>query len=392
MSNIKKIIGVVLAIVMALSVATIAFAAEGDDAYSVIITSDKATISETESATVTVSVTSNYYSNAMSIPVFFDSSKVTISDATALIDFGEVVLPEDVDDTYYAKSGYTKADHGAIVFLYVPRTHGPISKYETATAVMTFKVTAKAGVSGSVALECLEATAKTTTDASGALFVAKDRENGNTSEGLPLAVDNFTLTNATLSIAGGAEPADLAVKDASSGIIIDTNKTFGGQYAGVVYGFTTNGTASLAATYYNNLLEATNGGSLAYTKSPFLARGTTYGTGATITVKNADGSVSKTYVIVIFGDVTGDGKILAADTSAISKHIDGVAGSVFTSEILVMASNVVPTLRGTDSVKAKALHDVLANDYAAVQKYVDGTAVDINKLAKAHVALNEYYQ
>lgn len=389
MSNIKKIIGVVLAIVMALSVATIAFAAEGDDAYSVIITSDKATISETESATVTVSVTSNYYSNAMSIPVFFDSTKVTISDATALIDFGEVVLPEDVDDTYYTKSGYTKADHGAIVFLYVPRTHSPISKYETATAVMTFKVTAKAGTSGSVALECLEATAKTTTDASGALFVAKDKvtgSTGSTSEGLPLAVDNFTLTNATLTIAGGAEPADLALTDkgTTDGVIIDTTKTFGGQYDGAVYGFPqATQTTFINTTYLKNSLQATNNGTLSYSRTI----GTSgYGTGTLITVKNADSTESKHYIVIIFGDVDGNGMINTTDVT-LTKSATTQASVAPENSVKRMAANTA----GANALMLRQINtaDVTATKYFTTKRKFSSTST-VTTMANAHKKVSNY--
>ena len=52
----------------------------------------------------------------------------------------------------------------------------------------------------------------------------------------------------------------------------------------------------------------------------------------------------------------------------------------------------VPATRGTTAVKAKALYDVLANDYSAVQKNVQNVALDQKNLAAAHAALNEYYQ
>lgn len=394
MSNIKKIIGVVLALVMVLSVATIAFAADGD-AYSIAITADKTTLNPGESATVTVKLTTNYYASAISIPVFFDKSQVTVSAGTTTVQDATIATEDSTSiQPIYDGAGLSKDDYAVRALVLVPEWGAALKKYAN-EAVMTFTVTANEGATGSAVFECVSSSIKITpTHSNGSLYVGKNSSGTAVYDSLAETVNtcDITAAKATINFAGStADAADLALTStgASDGVVIDKNKTFGGQYAGIVYGFTTSGSANLNAAYYNNLLTATNGGSLSFTKSPYLSRGTTFGTGATVTVKNADATISKTYVIIIFGDVTGDGKVLAADLSEIRTHLQGTPLS---DDIKVMASNVVPATRGTTAVKAKALYDVLANDYSAVQKNVQNVALDQKNLAAAHAALNEYYQ
>lgn len=394
MSNIKKIIGVVLALVMALSVATVAFAVENDAAaYTVTISSDKTELAAGESATVTVYLTTNFYASAISIPVFFDNSQVTVSAGSTTIAGAAIATETSADSAkLYAGSGYTQADHGVRALVYIAEYGSTITTYNN-TAVMTFTVTANEAATGSVTVACSTGSLKTASNTTGALYVAKDEANDDsTMDSLAYNVTNATIDGATATInfAGATVPADLAVKSAyaSSGIVIDNNKTFGGQYDGVVYGFTLEGTINVA--FYTQRLEATNGGSITIVKTPYVARPVSYGTGATVEVYNADSTLSKKYVIVIIGDVNGDGKILATDTQAIYDHVNNV--SVITDQVKIMAANAAPAAGRTDALKATSMYTINATDTQAVFDAVNGTTLNQATLASQHATYNTYYQ
>lgn len=394
MSNIKKIIGVVLALVMALSVATVAFAATGDK-YSVAISADKTTLAAGESAIVTVSVTSNYNVSTMSIPVFFDKNLVTVSEASTTLagDLKEVKIVTEGDlAKFYRGSGYTEADHGVVALTYVAKQGASIETYNN-TTVMTFKVTAKADVSGNAVIDCVQGTVKTSANTTGTLYVGKNSSGNAIVDSLAEWIDDADVTaaTATIAIGGGAtESADLAIQSAyaSSGIVIDTNKKFGGKYDGAVYGFTLEGTIN--AAFYTARLEATNGGSITIVKTPYVTRPVSYGTGATVQVKNADGTLVKTYIIIILGDVSGNGKIGPEDTSAVDDHIAGK--TVITDEVKIMAANTVVSGRN-DTVKATSLYQIKPDDTSSIDDNISGAKIiDVASIAASHNAYNTYYQ
>jgi hypothetical protein len=200
-----------------------------------------------------------------------------------------------------------------------------------------------------------------------------------------------TLNTTPVDVTVGAAAApELVVKAAyaSSGIIIDTNKTFGGRYAGVVYGFDITG-ATVNATFYTDRLEATNGGSIAIVKTPYVTRPASYGTGATVQLKDAGGAVIGTYVIVIFGDVSGNGKIGPEDTGLVFDHVNNVKSIV--NEDQIMAANVVESGRNA-AAKAKSLYDVKPDDTGAIFDANNGVVISQTSLAEKHNSYNTYYQ
>lgn len=204
---------------------------------------------------------------------------------------------------------------------------------------------------------------------------------------------------------GAAAPADLAVKAAyaSSGIIIDANKKLGGEeYAGVVYGLPLPtdasgkvGTTSLDAAYYTARFEATNGGTLTVKQTPYIKRPASYGTGTTLIVTGADGS-TKTYVVVIFGDVNGDSKI---DTSDVSEVLAASKVSeTYADQVKRIACNVAIAARGMKAenhynIGTDDLGSVLAASKVGNGKFVNGSkAPDQAELAASHNSYNTYYQ
>lgn len=180
------------------------------------------------------------------------------------------------------------------------------------------------------------------------------------------------------------EPADLALKSGVSGVVIDTAKTFGGAYAGAVYGVTA--TTYKSAANITNSVEATNGGSL--TVKPAGDKAGCFGTGTTIEVLNADGSsTGKTYVFVVFGDVDCNGLINGNDAQAV---LDVVAGNT-----TIAPNNSVMRLAGNCqnvSTSATMMHNLNGNDAQAILDHVAGTKLNQSTLAETHNKFNNFYK
>lgn len=395
MSNIKKIIGVVLALVMVLSVATIAFAADGD-AYSIAITADRTTLNPGESATVTVKLTTNYYASAISIPVFFDKSQVTVSAGTSTVQDATIATEDSASiQPIYDGAGLSKDDYAVRALVLVPEWGAALKKYAN-EAVMTFTVTANEGATGSAVFECVSSSIKITpTHSNGSLYVGKNSSGTAVYDSLAETVNtcDITAAKATINFAGAAEAADLEIKSAyaDSGIIIDTHKTFGGQYDGVVYGFTLadSKTAIRNTTMYTTALQASNGGTLEFIGIK-VGRFTCYGTGATIKVLSSDGKLSKTYVIVIFGDVDSNGSITGDDSGLVFAHQKG--STLISNDVLIMAANTQVSGR-TTSAKAKSLYEITGDDSGIVFAHQKGTVlIDQSAAAALQNSYNVNYQ
>lgn len=323
MSNIKKIIGIVLALVMALSVATVAFAAPEDN-YSVTFTADKTEISAGESATVDVKVTTNFNAIAMTIPVFFDNSKVTVTAVATLTGASEAaeLSIASIDSPtnnnlsrYYKSISYTPADHGVVALNYIA-VHGDTVRAYSNESVMRLTVKALEGVSGAAVVECLEASVKTNENPNGTLLIAKNSSGTTTFDSLGEVVDNGVVTGAktTITIAGGTPVVNtLAIKDtAPSTPFIDTKYAETTGYTGFLYGMDTLGwnddmtpegaladylTTALGDDYL--VIEPVNGNET---------------TGTIVKVLDADGAtVLETYVFIYFGDVDMNGLVGASD-------------------------------------------------------------------------------
>ena len=237
---------------------------------------------------------------------------------------------------------------------------------------------------------------------SATVTIKNDPKNEANPEGKLLAarVDDGNLVTGTsivgqtvLAVAGsatfGAAPADLAKKaGAEAGIVIDTHKTFGGKYDGAVYGFTKGGKGGTSTTVFktndhlNNNLEATNGGSLVFTQ---LNKG--YGTGATVTVKNSDGTTGKVYVVIIFGDVDCNGTIGVNDASFVKNALGGQT-TIADNSIENMAANCQAVK------KADVMHTIAINDASFIKNYVGTSATKFSPatLASYQYSFNTFYQ
>ena len=390
MSRSKKLIGLVLAVVMALSMLTVAFA-DYDPATltaSITITSTADTLNPGETATITVKATTNYYVSTFSIPVFYDNAYVTVSNATAPVT-GSVVATEASagGSKFYNGTTLTSADTGVEAAVYVADFGDTLTQFNN-TTVLTFDVTANATTGVTDVIRCEADSIKTSTNSVGALYIAANKSESSTMDSLALNNENIDITAATVTITiPGAAEFDLVTTATgdSNGVIIDRNKTFGGAYAGVVYGFPQLANNTFRTiNYITTNLTTSDGANTQAIVAADLARtiGTVgYGTGTTITVG------SKVYVIVIFGDVNGDGLINASDTTATKNAVLNTA-PLANNSVQRMAANCQQLNNGT------LLHTLNANDTAAVKNYVLNASGKFSPatLASYQNSKNNFYQ
>lgn len=381
----KKILSLALALVMALGVLTMGvFAAKTTPTATFTVSASASEVATGDEVTITVkaNATETFYAGPMSLPIEYDASLFEyVADSAAVANiYGAGTTKSAV-----------KAETGKLTVALTPSTSGAVTAPDLNGAnltVLTFKLKA-IGTTGSSTVAI--ANDQKTADKIGGKFYCGsfDSADPKTAELTELG-QTLNRVDTTISYKSAAAPADLAVKAdyASTGIVIDSQKTFGGKYNGVVYGF--NLDATVNAAFYTNRLEATNGGSIKVVKTPYVARPASYGTGATVEVYNSDGTLAKTYVIVILGDVNGDGKILATDTQLIFNHVNSVA--IITDEVKIMAANAAPAAGRTDALKANSMYTINATDTQAVFNAVNGTALDQAALAASHAKYNKYYQ
>lgn len=333
MSNIKKVIGIVLALVMTVSMVSIAFAAAPEKPeYSVTVTAAEEEIEPGKSTTVTVKLTANYNVSAIEIPVYFDNTKVTVSDVQLNSEFvgaSYATANDEGSDKYFNHVTYTKDDHGVVAFIYVAEFGKDVKSYE-ATTVMTFTVTALDGVFGETVVGCISDSVKTSERSEGTLYVAMNgTENNDSVDDLGVIVENCNLTGATatINIAGEEVANTLKVKkDFTEDVIIDTEVIgvyldwYGDIYedaadadaTGLVYG----------ADVFENVLEDVLTTELG---DEYLVLTRTEdadgydSTGTKIEVLAADKeTVVETYYYVYFGDANCDGIIDTGDITVCS--------------------------------------------------------------------------
>ncbi len=352
----KKVIGALLAIALVLSVFSFTVFAAGtgyDNDPSHTQTWGLSAISGSNGTyTVDVILTTTYPVG----PVQFK------------IDNVDEVTKVEVGSGYYKATAY--AGKTGLISL-IPDTSSTLEVKTLSNAVIA-KVTYK---SASNATPEINNVVKSASNPQGTLFASFADGSGYVN-----ACDFLVGQAATIIPVGGEMPeppaadADLAVKSGVTGVVIDTHKTFGGKYAGAVYGFAqvaNNTFASVA--YLNNSLEATDGSAITVTKG---TKG--YGTGTTVSVGN------KTYVVVIFGDVDGNGLINTADANATKASVNNTKIPNDSVERLAANAQIV----NSDTM----MHNIVTGDASAIKGHIGGTKIDFAALAAKHASFNKNYQ
>ena len=321
----KKIIGIILCIILIASVTTAIFVATATaKKVEILITADKTELSAGETAIISVTVNANFPVATMSIPVFYDNTLVDVSDATAtLTDYAvkSAVTDSQSADTskVFANTGLNSDKYGFVLVNYIGGAGVEVPE-TTDGVVLTFKITAKAGVSGTEVVKCVSQSTKTDDNIAGMLYFGATI-NENTIDAIPENIENIDLTNAQarVNIVSGANMLMVEEEfEYADYVVIDLENTNGGEYTGIIYGIDTldqnpemSALASLAdalTTVYGDdyleIIEADGGET----------------TGTIINVLDENGDAIETYVFVYFGDVNGDGMLTSDDDFMVSEY------------------------------------------------------------------------
>lgn len=375
----KKILSIVLALTFALSCFAVSAFAIGELGYEDEDSTyyQKWSLSEaTEDASgnwyVEVSLEADYKVGAMQFELEFSSADITIAD---------VVAGDGLTDEFNADIAFDTTGASNIVAI-IPNPVEDADEAIDASAgivVCTVYFTVADGASGTVQIVD---DAKSKTNPGGTLFAAR-MSDGILATGASIIGQDTTIETPARNIGAVSLPADLAKKaTAEAGIIIDTAHTLNGAYNGIVYGFTQKANNTfMNTTYLTTNLEASNGGTLEFSRS---IGKTGYGTGTVITVKNADGTVAATYVVVIFGDVDGNGLINVNDIKATLAGYNDASlyGDYSAQRVAANAQNATVD---------RLMYMVNINDVKAVLAHYNGTWLDQAALAARMQKNTAYY-
>lgn len=372
MASSKKIISLILAVAMVIGVFAIsAFAAA--PAATITLSADNAQVEQGDTITITVtaSATEDFYVGPFGIPVEYDSTLVTFVSATVANVFG-------ASTTDYAVNSATA---GKVAIAGWPTNAGTpvapnLNGANVVLATLTFTATADGEAVFAIAND-----QKTTANPTGLFYMGSFDGSNPKTAALTEMGQTLTAVSTTVTI-GSAEPElILTATGEANGVIIDTHKTFGGAYAGVVYGFpqATNTTFRTIGYITDNLTTTTGALTAANLGRTIGTAG--YGTGTTITVG------SKVYVIVIFGDSNGDGLINNNDITAV-KGMVKTASLAPNNSVLRMSANCQQVNNGT------MLHTLNNNDLTGLKNYIAKKAGCFTQpsLAATMNSYNNFYQ
>lgn len=346
----KKIIAIIVAIVIVASAFVVGTVANTKNT-AVTISINKTELSAGQSATVTVTASADYPVATASIPVFYDKTMVTVSNATATLTGYDVAnVTTDITATDSAKiydnTNIDSSKFGFVLVTYIGGANDTVSTIDNKT-ILTFTITAKSSISGDALIKCVTESAKTEENVAGMLYFGATT-SGNTITSIPENVENINVTNASESVTITSGGADLVAK-ADMPTVIDAENKY-------IYGIT-------AGDSIEDYIQVNNGSFELVANS----QGKTNGTGAIVNVKNASGAVTDTYTVIIFGDVNGDGSVTGTDSQIVTNaslggSVDGEANS-FAANVNGDAVGVT----GTDSqivINASLGGSITTNPYA----------------------------
>lgn len=343
MKNKNKIIAIVVAVMLVVSVFVVGTVANTKNT-SVAISIDKTELSAGQSATVTVTASADYPVATASIPVFYDKTLVTVSNATATLtgyDVANVTTDLTATDSsrIYENTNMNSSKFGFVLVTYIGGAGDTVSTIDNKT-ILTFTITAKADISGEALVKCVTESAKTEENVAGMLYFGTTT-SGTTITSIPENVENINVTNASQSITITSGGTELIAESGKTTVVDTTNK--------YIYGIT-------PGDNVEDYIKVNNGSFELVANSA----GYTNGTGATVKVKNASGTIVDTYTVIIFGDVDGDGKINDSDKARMNIAI--LANTTANMEKKqFFASDVDGNLAINDADKAMINIAILAN-------------------------------
>ncbi len=349
MKNRNKAIAILVAVVLVVSVFVVGTVANTKNT-SIVISIDKTELTAGQSATVTVTASADYPVATASIPVFYDKTMVTVSNATAPLtgyDIANITTDLTATDSskIYANTNINSSKFGFVLVTYIGGAGDTVSTMDNET-ILTFTITAKSDVSGDALAKCVTESAKTEENVAGMLYFGTTT-SGTTITSIPENVENINVSNASSSVIitnGGAE----LVANADKPTVIDADNKY-------IYGIT-------PGDNVEDYIKVNNGSFELVANSS----GFTNGTGSTVIVKNASGTVVDTYMVIIFGDVNGDTQVTGADSQLI---MNKVAGNASLNDLQMFASDVSGDNNSTGADSQLIMNKVAGNATLTTNPY-----------------------
>ena len=157
-------------------------------------------------------------------------------------------------------------------------------------------------------------------------------------------IDRATA-NLEAAIANFVTKVEVEFEGIDGGLVKDTTEEGADKSTGFVYGI------EVGATDVDKYFTTNDTGSIEVVAN---AAGKTNGTGATLVVKDKSDNVVGEYVLVVFGDVDGDGALSGTDALYIKQYAGGNAGRISEEANLLAADADNDTsVSGTDALKIK---------------------------------------
>lgn len=231
-----------------------------------------------------------------------------------------VAVGKDIPAVWLATAPFNDAN-GKVMIVPNPAVDAvPALDCTTEKVVATLTYTASADVAATLAIDL---NAKTQTNPAGTLFAARMSDK-NVVTGTSILGQNVNPTN-TVAIGNAAPPAqapELVVVDGTLGVI-DTSRTMLDEQDidgdgdmqevdGYLLGYDIDVNSSI-----DELFTIEGDGTMEIVAT---AEGSEAATGTMVNVVDNDGKVVATYVLIVFGDIDGNGFAEPADASVIEQH------------------------------------------------------------------------
>lgn len=316
MSKTRKLLSVVVALMMVVSMfamtANAAYYYEDED-EAVKHTQDWALGKPVDNGDGTYSVDVYLTTSYATGPIQFVLTN-TNPEVAAIVDVTlGAAIPDGSDEgeSDYNASISVNKSKGKVMFLYDTSAVKTIDAVEIDGVIAT--VVYKYVGSGSAEI-AIEDKAKSATNVGGTLIAAR-MSDGDLVTGDPITGQTVTVGESVI-IGSAAEAPTLAVIDGTIGVI-DTSRTeYGADLetcTGYIYGIEIENGDSV-----DTVFEVVGDGEMEWDG--------TNGTGSIVNVLDLDGNVVETYVVIIFGDVDGDGDITSIDGNAAELHENWLYG------------------------------------------------------------------
>ena len=229
-------------------------------------------------------------------------------------------IPDGSDEgesNYNATVSFSKAK-GKVMIIANTAGVATITAEEINGVIATVVYTYSGSGSATIAIEN---DAKSATNVGGSLIAAR-MSNGNLVTGDPIIGQTVTVGNSVV-IGSAAQAPTLAVIDGTIGVI-DTSRTEYGadltKCTGYIYGIEPENSEMVS-----DVFEVVGDGEMEVIPTDSSSEDMP-GTGTIVNVLDLDGNVVETYVLIIFGDVNGDGEATPVDASDIELHDGGMYG------------------------------------------------------------------